>query len=484
MSQQEKNSFSLKRNGVFLFFDHNVTLVFNVMKFFIVLFLLNFSLLAKAQNFTSQTTQSQDELSVHKPTEVLESDLLQAEKSIWRIETFSGRATGFFIDSKHFVTNLHVIANVQDSDIKHIRLSQKDNPSVFWVNKVLAVSVLYDLAILETEESSSHYLSLRENPVETSENLFISGYPFGSFKRIGNTGNIHHEDAHMFSYFIDHSSLEGASGSPILDNEGHVVGVLFGGTLYKVSIIKIKHLRGLIVGDIGRNCNEENFIKCQKKSFNQFKSYAYKNNFLAQYQLGAMYYYGEGVEQDFEESFKWIHKSAMQNHPPAQYLIGKMYYYGEGVERDVEESFKWVHKSAMQDYYLAQYFMGNMYYYGKGVEQDVEESFKWFHKSAQQNHLLAQYQLGIMYYYGEGVEQDFEESFKWLHKSAMKDHPPAQYLIGKMYYYGEGVERDVEESFKWVHKSAQQDYSLAKGILELMLHDKKMNQTSGKSAIY
>jgi len=47
-----------------------------------------------------------------------------------------------------------------------------------------------------------------------------------------------------------------------------------------------------------------------------------------------MYYYGDEIEQDMAEAFKWLKLSADQNDPLSQYLLGDMYRLGEGVEKN------------------------------------------------------------------------------------------------------------------------------------------------------
>ena len=48
----------------------------------------------------------------------------------------------------------------------------------------------------------------------------------------------------------------------------------------------------------------------------------------AQFDLGAMYYRGQAVEQNYAEAVKWFRKAADQGLAKAQYNLGVMYEYG------------------------------------------------------------------------------------------------------------------------------------------------------------
>lgn len=54
----------------------------------------------------------------------------------------------------------------------------------------------------------------------------------------------------------------------------------------------------------------------------------------AQYNLGLMYIYGHGVEQDYARARDWLVKAAATDHPGALYDLGAMYMNAEGVELD------------------------------------------------------------------------------------------------------------------------------------------------------
>lgn len=68
----------------------------------------------------------------------------------------------------------------------------------------------------------------------------------------------------------------------------------------------------------------------------------------AQRELGAMYYFGEGVPQDYKEAIKWYSKSAEQNYVKSQVMLGYMYYHGEGVQQEYVLAHMWFNLAAVQ----------------------------------------------------------------------------------------------------------------------------------------
>ena len=69
---------------------------------------------------------------------------------------------------------------------------------------------------------------------------------------------------------------------------------------------------------------------------------------MAQYDLGNMYNFGNGVPEDDTEAVKWYRKAAEQGKVEAQFNLGMMYYYGHGVPEDYVESYMWLNLAAAQ----------------------------------------------------------------------------------------------------------------------------------------
>jgi len=106
------------------------------------------------------------------------------------------------------------------------------------------------------------------------------------------------------------------------------------------------------------------------------------NNASAQYNLGLMYYYGEGVPQDFTQAVKWFRMAAEQGLANAQCNLGVMYDEGRGVPQDFTQAVKWYRMAAEQGYTPAQYNLGVMYNEGRGVPQDLVQAYAWFDLAA------------------------------------------------------------------------------------------------------
>jgi hypothetical protein len=138
-----------------------------------------------------------------------------------------------------------------------------------------------------------------------------------------------------------------------------------------------------------------------KEAVKWYRLAAEQGDKLAQYRLGMMYDNGQVVPQDYKKAFKWLLKSAEQMNLKAQRLIrtnyhqrhkqiaeqgdsyaqrflGASYYLGLGVTQDYAEAAKWYKKAAEQEDRVAQNILGSMYEKGKGVSKDFVEAYKWF----------------------------------------------------------------------------------------------------------
>ncbi|MBT8460658.1 MAG: sel1 repeat family protein [Boseongicola sp.] len=110
---------------------------------------------------------------------------------------------------------------------------------------------------------------------------------------------------------------------------------------------------------------------------------------------------------DYAEALKEWRALAERDDVYAQFNLGVMYYKGEGVPQDFAEALKWYRMAAEQGDALAQNSLGMMYQRGEGVSQNYPEAVKWFRKSAEQGNVFAQNTLGYLYSMGGGVPQDY-----------------------------------------------------------------------------
>ncbi len=197
------------------------------------------------------------------------------------------------------------------------------------------------------------------------------------------------------------------------------------------------------------------------QAFNYIRMAAEKGHVSAQYNLGSMYNQGLGVDKNFIKAAEWIEKAALKGDINAQCALGDFYILGLGVDQNSSEAFEWHLKAALQGHAVAQFNVGEMYDQGEGVDQNSREAFGWYIKAAQQGYKEAQFELGKVYKLGKGIDQNSNEAFDWYLKAAKQDHVNAQFNLGVMYYQGEGVDKNSSEAFGWYLKAAQQGYKEA-----------------------
>ena len=226
-------------------------------------------------------------------------ELSKAEQAVWRVHGLDSKGeeyvigTGFFIGETHFITNFHVALSMPLDNLENgaIILSQEGHDWTLKVTDLLAASAFYDLALYETDNLVTNYLSLRKAPLGKRENLVIPAYPRGVFTRIKKSGDIldnYSFPTHLMVnpyysfpihpievldetleteinkdlldesyYHVTHKLLQGASGAPVLDDQGQIAGVLWAASKYEPNIvqaIKVDHLRQFLAGNIGTRC--------------------------------------------------------------------------------------------------------------------------------------------------------------------------------------------------------------------------------------
>jgi S1-C subfamily serine protease len=156
----------------------------------------------------------------------------KVDSSIPRQETpvinYKTGGTGFLIDPKgYLVTNAHVIEGA-----KNIAVDKG-------TGEELKAFVVYkdkktDIAILKIKDDKFRYpgtipYSISKSPAELAAPIFTLGYPrndivYGEGYKSSKTG--FHDDS--LSYQITIAANSGNSGSPILNKEGEVIGILNG----------------------------------------------------------------------------------------------------------------------------------------------------------------------------------------------------------------------------------------------------------------
>ena len=376
--------------------------------------------------------------------------------SVWRLSAQGDNGTGFFIASDKFITNFHVITGLLQhvSKVEDITLSQAGIPRILKIKEILAMSALHDLALIETTGSVDHYLPIRQEPLQEQEDVFITGYPDGKLADIRKTSDSIMFSRDTTSFFVNHSSLGGFSGSPVVDAKKQVVGVLDSSTSNSVYSVNLEDLQVFVQEGL-KNVPRDNLEQVVKREIKNLRNLAKEGYAPAQFRLGMMYYEGREFSQNYERAAHWYTKAAEQGHADAQYHLGQMYYEGYGVPQNYEKAIYWYTKAAEQGYAPAQNNLGMMYTQGLGVPQNYEKAIDLFKQAAEQGDAPAQNNLGVMYIEGTGVPQNDELAVHWYTKAAEQGYADAQYHLGVMYTQGLGVTQNDELAIHWYRKSGR-----------------------------
>lgn len=121
--------------------------------------------------------------------------------------------------------------------------------------------------------------------------------------------------------------------------------------------------------------------------------------------------YEDGVNAafkgDFETALHEFTLAAEEGLDLAQYNLGILYFTGQGVEKDSAEAFRWTEAAAQQGHLAAQFNLASLYHSGDGVAADNDKAVQFFESAARGGHAGAAVVLANMYADGEiGMDEE------------------------------------------------------------------------------
>jgi len=158
---------------------------------------------------------------------------------------------------------------------------------------------------------------------------------------------------------------------------------------------------------------------------------------------------------------EWIElliQSALNGYAPAQSEYGRMLALGDGVPQNYKESFEWLTKSASQGDVDGEIYLGNNYEKGFGVAKDVKKAEEMYLIAAKKGDHRAQYSLGRLYY----KESNYLKALPWLKKASEAGYAEATNILGVMYQHGYGVKKNYDIAMSLFEQAAANGSKAAK----------------------
>ena len=178
---------------------------------------------------------------------------------------------------------------------------------------------------------------------------------------------------------------------------------------------------------------------------------------------------------DKEKSFNYLKASADQGFGDAIASLGDRYYYGDFVEKNYYEAYKWYElasnaKSRYTNYAL--YMLGYMAFWGHGEPKNIQKAIKIYQKASDAGEIYASNELGRIYQNGIEVEENQELSFHYYLRSANLGNQFGQVQSAMHLLDGRGVLTDKDKAKNYFELSAKQGNYLARlNLLDIRISD-------------
>lgn len=117
---------------------------------------------------------------------------------------------------------------------------------------------------------------------------------------------------------------------------------------------------------------------------------------------------------DFKKAYDIWLPLAEAGNAEAQFRVGRLYSFGEGLNQNYDEAVKYYLQASNAGHVVAAYNLGVVYHRGRQGEYDEISARAFFRTAACSGHANAQRNLGLMMLVGLGGKVEVEKGLTWL----------------------------------------------------------------------
>ena len=152
----------------------------------------------------------------------------------------------------------------------------------------------------------------------------------------------------------------------------------------------------------------------------------------------------------------------------AQSTVGDMYYSGQTIARNLDQSLRWYSAAARSGDIQSMNKVGWMYEHGEGTSADALAALKFYRQAANRGSVAAQQNLTRLLFieYGKTNDKSLRlERIEWLKKLAERNDSNAQYWLSQEYRFGEILPKDLARATELAKTAANNGSKQASLVL-------------------
>ena len=394
----------------------------------------------------------------------------QSETDIVIIYGPHGNGSGFVVRDKKrnrflLVTAWHVMEQTLKKP-EHMKIEHETEE--LKIKEILTYSEKYDVFIGVLENYTGRGLTFAHSPNYNSNEMYILGFPHGRFATHDGQGI----DLESTSYFKivtnTEKNLKGGSGSPILNNEGEVIGIHQNGNSIHISgALKSEYFKDLLFGTNTSKTEWEQagFVVIEKPFKEAIKDIKIPEYYEALYSPFSI-----------EDNLPRLKQIADNGSPVAQLSLSLVLddidnpFRPEPSQEQIKDAIRYLKMAAIQGHDEAIISLAERLYKGDSIPQNKSEAADWFRLIIEEHDRhpytpTAMLNLAKMLEEGDSIPQNkpkaaqlYEQVIK-IKNDIFETAIEARRRLAKMLEKGDGIPQDRQRA-RLLQKEAEEEAQL------------------------